>query len=73
MIDKQSLDTLQDEGTPAEDEFDVHGCSWVWMVSSSKSEETTRVGISYLMPRTWLMLDGCGWSAIWKYGAVVTP
>lgn len=73
MINKESLDTLQDERTPPEDEFDARGFSWVWMISSSKGERMTRVGISFLMPRTWLMLDGIGWSAIWDHGAVVTP
>jgi len=72
MIDRQSLDTLQHEYTPPEDEFDMHGVSWVWMISSSKGERTTRVGIGYVMPRT-LMLDGIGWGAIYKDGAVVTP
>ena len=72
MIDKQGLDTLQDEKTPAEDKFDAHGRSWVWMISSRKGEGTIRIGNSYL-PRTWLILDACGWSAIWRYGNVVTP
>lgn len=73
MIDRQSLDTLQHEYTPPEDEFDMLGVSWVWMISSSKGERTTRVGIGYVMPRTWLMLDGIGWGAIYRDGAVVTP
>ncbi|KAJ8118108.1 hypothetical protein OPT61_g833 [Boeremia exigua] len=73
MIDKQSLDTLQHEHMPSEDEFDMHGRSWVWMISSSKGERTTRVGTSYVMPRTWLMLNRRGWSAIYDDGAVATP
>jgi hypothetical protein len=73
MIDKQSLDTLQDEHTPPEDEFDMYGVCWVWMISSSRGERTTRVGIDYVMPRTWLMLNGIGWSAIYNDGAVITP
>jgi hypothetical protein len=73
MIDKQSLDTLQHEYTPPEDKFGMHGWSWVWMISSSKGERTTRVGISYVMPRTWLTLNRRGWGAIYDGPAVVTP
>jgi hypothetical protein len=73
MIDRQSLDALQDKYTPPEHEFDMHGRSWVWMISSSMGERTTRVGISYVIPRTWLMLNGIGWSAIYNDEAVVTP
>lgn len=73
MIDKQSLDTLNDERAPLENEFDLDGRTWVWMVSSYTGERITRVGISYIIPRTWLLLDIRGWSAIWNDGRVVTP
>lgn len=73
MVDKQSLDTLNHERAPPEEEFDAKGWTWVWMVSSYTGERTTRVGVSYIMPRTWLLLDVRGWGAIWDGGMVVTP
>jgi hypothetical protein len=73
MIDKQSLNTLDDERAPPEDEFDLDGRTCVWMISSYTGERTTRVGVSYVMPRTWLVLEIRGWSAIWNDGLVVTP
>ena len=49
VIDKQSLDTLDDECAPPEDDFNSNGRTWVWMVSSYTGERTTRVGFSYVM------------------------
>ncbi|KAH6616356.1 hypothetical protein C7974DRAFT_416501 [Boeremia exigua] len=73
LVDRACLDALDAEGVPGEEEFDADGRCWVWMVSRYKGERTTRVGVSYVMPRVWVLLDVRGWSAIWDEGRVVTP
>lgn len=56
MVDKKSLEFIDDERTPREAEFNDRGKSWVWMVSSYPGERTTRSGVSYLMPRMYTMI-----------------
>lgn len=77
LVDKRSLDSLNDQNAPGADEFDDIGRTWVWMVSPRHGERTTRVGISYLMPRTYLLLRSAyGWEKIYDRqdpGLVATP
>lgn len=74
MVDKASLDSIDDERTPAANQFDDLGWSWVWMVSSEAKEKTTKVGISYLLPRAYLLLQAIGWGRlVTEDNSVATP
>lgn len=57
MVDKWSLDMLDDERALLEAGLDIDGCTWVWIVPRYTGERTTRVGISYILSRAWQRLD----------------
>ena len=63
MVNKLFLQSVLD-GPPPE-EFDVHGRGFVCLVSLNKREGDFKgrqvVGLSYLVPRIYILLNGPGW------------
>jgi hypothetical protein len=50
-------------GPPAE-EFDVEGSGFVDLISYDAEEGSTSVGLSYLLPRVYALLENGGWELI---------
>ena len=59
MVTTEQLDIIL-EGPPA-NEFDTSGEGFLTLVSLDEDEETQNVGLSYLVPRIYTLLDGPGW------------
>lgn len=74
MVDRKSLASLDHKYTPPEDVYDDSGWSWVRLVSSVRRQKATKVGISYVMLRTYFLIYYIGWRVITKGGEeVATP
>jgi hypothetical protein len=50
-------------GPPAED-FDADGSGFVDLISLDAGEGSTAVGLSYLLPRVYVLLEALGWDKI---------
>ncbi|KAI8939244.1 hypothetical protein NX059_005070 [Plenodomus lindquistii] len=59
MAAQEELETVL-EGPPAE-EFDADGAGFVVLVSLDEEEDYQHVGLSYLVPRIYTLLEGPGW------------
>jgi len=60
MVNKKSLSSIGNNCTLHETKFDNRGKSWVWMVSSYPGKRATKVGISYLILRTYTLIKCIG-------------
>lgn len=47
-----------------EDEFDHLGISFVYLVSRKEEEGYTAIGMSYLMPRAFALIENLGWEDV---------
>lgn len=47
------------------EEFDAYGRGYVELVSADENEGEMYVGVSYLVPRVYTLLDGCGWDLVY--------
>jgi len=72
MVDKDVLNmTLDQAADPAAEEFDAWSSASVYLVSAMDGDPGddypvyTRVGISYLIPRAYTLLEGPGWPNIY--------
>jgi hypothetical protein len=63
MVEKCHIEAVA-EGPPAE-EFDASGEGFVTLVSRDQEEDVTFVGLSYLVPRIYSLLE-IGWSTFAK-------
>ena len=59
MIDSFSLNSVL-KRSPAS-EFDADQFDNIRLVSVNKSEDEMFVGLSFLMPRIYCLLENCGW------------
>jgi hypothetical protein len=59
MVSAEELDSILD-GPPA-DEFDADGAGFLTLVSLDEDEGDQNVGLSYLVPRIYTLLEGPGW------------
>jgi hypothetical protein len=50
---------------PSPSEFDAYGRGFVDLISANESEGEMFVGVSYLVPRVYTLLDGCGWDNVY--------
>ena len=62
MVVQSDVDSVLD-GPPAE-EFDFDGDGVLTIVSLDENEGYQDVGLSYLVPRIYTLLEGVGWSNI---------
>lgn len=58
-VDKFLLETVRDGPKP--EDFDANGTGFVELVSLDEREGETYVGLSYLVPRIYILLNGPGW------------
>jgi hypothetical protein len=70
MVDKMDLESVF-EGPPAE-EYDVEGEGSVDLVSLDENEGTQTVGLSFLVPRIYDLLE-IGWEQIVDEDEVARP
>jgi hypothetical protein len=59
MVDKYDLQSVVNGPRPSE--FDTFGEAYVTLVSLDKSEGDMSVGLSYLVPRVYSLLEAPGW------------
>jgi hypothetical protein len=59
MVDKHDLNTVL--RGPSAEKFDAEGSGYVTLVSLDKDEGHMSVGMSYLVPRVYALLESCGW------------
>lgn len=70
MATQSCVDAVLQNGPPA-GEFDFYGAAWVYLVSEWDGDEEdefecyTRIGVSYMLPRAYSLLQGPGWSSIY--------
>jgi hypothetical protein len=70
MVTKDSLHDTLTEGAPPE-KYDMYGSAWVYLVSARDGRSNdecqcyTRIGITYLIPRAYSLLQGPGWTSIY--------
>jgi hypothetical protein len=66
MVDEGCLDSIENAIQYAEtpDEFDDMGTGFVCLVSKDEAEGETYIGLSYLIPRAYNLLNGLGWEFI---------
>lgn len=57
-------------GPPAE-EFDASGVGFLTLVSLDEDEDFQIVGLPYLVPRIYTLLEGPGWQNIVEYGVAI--
>lgn len=72
MVNKSVLDrTLEYIAKQPNEEFDSGGYAWVYLISAQDGgsvdeyDAHTLVGISYLIPRVYSLLQGPGWLNIY--------
>ena len=72
MVNKSVIDrTLEYIAKHPDEEFDVWGYAWVYLISAldggpeDEYDAHTPVGISYLIPRVYSLLQGPGWQNIY--------
>ena len=70
MVTQFQLELLL-KGPPAE-EFDASGAGFLTLVSLDEDEDSQLVGLSYLVPRIYALLEGPGWENIVEDG-IATP
>lgn len=58
------------KGPPA-DEFDASGAGFLTLVSLDEDEDYQMVGLSYLVPRIYALLEGPGWENIVEDGVAI--
>jgi hypothetical protein len=68
MVDEDAMKSIKIKGraTAKITEFDDMGFTWVWLVSSEAKEKPVRMGMSYLMPRAYGLIEGLGWQDIYR-------
>jgi len=66
MVDEDAVKSIKGRGTPKVTEFDDMGFTWVWLVSIEAKEKPVRIGMSYLMPRAYGLIEGLGWQDIYR-------
>lgn len=66
MVDEDAMKSIKGWGTPKVNEFDVMGFTWVWLVSSEAKEKPVMIGMSYLMPRAYGLIESPGWQDIYR-------
>ncbi|KAK7187972.1 hypothetical protein PSPO01_06174 [Paraphaeosphaeria sporulosa] len=59
MVDRHDLKSVL-KG-PSAEEFDAEGYGSVTLISLDKNEGHMSVGMSYLIPRVYTLLESCGW------------
>ncbi|KAF9734471.1 hypothetical protein PMIN01_07374 [Paraphaeosphaeria minitans] len=59
MVDKYDLKSVLTG--PSAEEFDAEGDGSVTLISLDKNEGHMSVGMSYLVPRVYALLESCGW------------
>jgi hypothetical protein len=70
MVTKECLDAVLTH-TPPPETYDVYAKAWVYLVSAKDGgndddcECYTRIGISYLIPRAYSLLEGPGWGSVY--------
>lgn len=62
-VNQFQLNLILNKAPPAE-EFDVYGKGFVTLISEDRREGFFNVGLSYLVPRVYTLLDGCGWDNV---------
>ena len=67
MVDEDAMKSIQGKGRAAAKitEFDVMGFTWVWLISKETKEKPVRMGMSYLMPRAYGLIEDLGWRDIY--------
>ena len=71
--DRTCVDAVLDSGLPPE-KYDMHELAWITLISGAKHEFDTIIALSYLIPRSYLILDGEGWEGILdKDGKIAKP
>jgi hypothetical protein len=71
MVTKESLNAVLNHAPPA-GEYDTYAKAWVYLVSAKDGgndndcECYTRIGILYLIPRAYSLLEGPGWTSIYE-------
>ena len=58
---------------PPPEEFDANGRGFVTLISHDESEGNFSIGVSYLVPRAYTLLDECGWDNIVPEDGVACP
>ena len=69
MVTQLELELML-KGPPAE-EFDASGAGFLTLVSLDEDEDTQCVGLSYLVPRIYTLLEGPGWENIVEDGVAI--
>lgn len=69
MVTKDHLESVL-EGPPAE-EFDADGSGFLALVSLDEDEGYQLVGVSYLVPRIYSLLESLGWDGFAVDGVAV--
>lgn len=59
MVDEHDLKSVL--RGPSAEKFDADGFGYVTLVSLKKDEGHMSVGMSYLVPRVYALLESCGW------------
>jgi len=59
-VDQMDLSRVLTKAPPAT-KFDARGRGFVDLISVDENEDEMSVGVSYLVPRVYTLLDGCGW------------
>ena len=71
-VDQVCLETVLKYAPPAE-KFDTYGKGFVTLVSHDKREGDFSVGLSYLVPRVYTLLEGCGWDNVYSGDEIACP
>ncbi|KAF2637835.1 hypothetical protein P280DRAFT_471995 [Massarina eburnea CBS 473.64] len=58
---------------PPATEFDAYGRGFVGIMSVDEEEGDFDVGISYILPRTYVLLDGIGWDNVYDSDGAACP
>jgi hypothetical protein len=69
---QHTLHQVLTKAPPAE-EFDAYGIGFVTLVSKHENEGRFNVGLSYLVPRVYTLLDACGWDNVAPADGVACP
>jgi hypothetical protein len=66
MVDEDAMKSIEGRRIPKVTKFDDMGFTWVWLVSIEAKEKPVRMGMSYLMPRAYGLIEGPGWEDIYR-------
>jgi hypothetical protein len=69
MVSQLQLEFIL-KGPPAED-FDASGAGFLTLVSLDEDQDYQMVGLSYLVPRIYTLLEWCNWDAIAVDGVAI--